>query len=91
MLIQFELVDVWRKTFPNSRKYTWRKTLNLKQSRLDYIVSENMLRGKSINARIGPGIFSGHSFLSAEIDARKEVRGPGIWRFHNRLLSDESF
>ena len=50
-----------------------------------------MYRGEQTHVQIDPGIFSDHSFVVAEIDARKTVRGPGIWRFNNSLLEDDNF
>lgn len=92
MLTEFDLVDIWRKRFPRARKYTWIKTRPLKQSRLDYIfISKSMYRGKLSQVRIDSGFYSDHSFVFAEIDARKEERGRGIWRFNNLLLEDETF
>ena len=92
MIAELDLVDVGRKKFPRSRKYTWRKTSPLQQSRLDYIfTSKSMYRGEQTHVQIDPGIFSDNSFVVAEIDARKAVRGPGIWQFKNSLLEDDNF
>ena len=38
MLETFELLDPWRTCFPNGRKYTWRQSSPIKQSRLDYFL-----------------------------------------------------
>ena len=89
---EFELIDAWRQRYPAKRKYTWRKTSPLQQCRLDYIfMSKSMFNGKQTNVRIDPGILSDHSFVFAEIDTRKTMRGPGIWRFKNSLLQEEQF
>ena len=92
LMLEFDLIDVWRKRFPQTRKYTWRKISPLQQSRLDNIfISKNMYRGKQTKTRIDPGIFSDHNFVFAELDARKTVKGPGIWRFDNFLLENDEF
>ena len=92
LLQEFELVDVWRELFPNIKRYTWRRTRPLQQSRLDYIfISDNLHRCRLTKARIDPGFLSDHSFVYAEIDARNPSRGPGIWRFNNELLDDTVF
>ena len=89
---EYDFVDIWRKANPNVRKYTWRRTRPLQQSRLDYVfVSECLYRGRQTKVCIDPGFLSDHSFVYAEIDARVSVRGPGIWRFNNLLLDDEKF
>ena len=92
ILNEYELVDIWRKIHPKEKKYTWRRTRPLLQSRIDYIfISDCLYRGREAKARIDLGVLSDHSFVYAEIDARKSVRGPGVWRFNNLLLADEKF
>ena len=80
LLQEFALVDVWRELFPTTKRYTWRRTRPLQQSRLDYIfISDNLFRCRQAKSRIDPGFLSDHSFVYAEIDARNPSRGPGIW------------
>ena len=35
-IINLYLLDIWRKLYPNMRRYTWRRYTALQQSRLDF-------------------------------------------------------
>jgi exonuclease III len=61
MLETFELQDPWRTCFPNGRKYTWRQSSSIKQSRLDYfLVSEDLFSLMIFILRISKNTWSLH-------------------------------
>ena len=43
------------------------------------------------NCEIIPSILSDHSFVTLEIEIEKLIRGPGYWKFNNKLLEDKEF
>ena len=92
ILDEFELVDVWRSQHPTTRRYTWRRTTPLQQSRIDFIfVSNVVFTNEVVRSRIDAGILSDHNCIVVSADFSTEKRGPGIWRFNNELLNCDAF
>ena len=89
ILSEFALEDAWRYHHPAARRYTWRRTNPVQQSRIDYIfISRNLIVNNVTETRIDTGILSDHSFVFLDIQIANERRGPGIWRYNNALLDD---
>ena len=42
-MLELGLTDIWREANPDCKRYTWRKTKPLKQSRLDYFLLSDYL------------------------------------------------
>ena len=38
LMINFDLLDIWRELYPEKRRYTWRRNTPLQQSRLDFFL-----------------------------------------------------
>ena len=92
ILDEFFMEDAWRYQHTAIRKYTWRRTNPLQQSRIDYVFISNVfLNTNEVKTKIESGILSDHNFVLAEIRFCVEKRGPGIWRFNNELLEDFKF
>ena len=43
-----------------------------------------------MNSGIDPGL-SDHNFITLDLELSSESRGPGLWRFNNKLLEDSVF
>ena len=54
LISDLELADIFRVTFPNSRRYTWRRKNPLKQARLDYFLISNSMRDIITKCSINP-------------------------------------
>ena len=81
------LLDVWRVSNEDSRKYTWRR-LNqvIKQVRLDfYLISENMFQFVT-DTKIIPGYRADHSGITLKLKLIDSERGRGYWKLNNTLL-----
>ena len=39
MMLELGLADIWREANPDCKRYTWRKTKPLRQSKLDFFYS----------------------------------------------------
>ena len=86
------LLDVWRVSNDDSRKYTWRR-LNpvIKQARLDfYLISENMFQFVT-DTQIIPGYRTDHSGITLKLKLIDSERGRGYWKFNNTLLKDKDY
>ena len=89
ILGEFALEDAWRYQHPAVRRYTWRRSNPVQQSRIDYVfISQNCIANNMAETRIETGILSDHNFVFIDIQVGNEGRGPGIWRYNNALLSD---
>jgi hypothetical protein len=88
MLETFELLDPWRTCFPNGRKYTWRQSSPIKQSRLDYFLVSEDLFSLMKNTKIIPGYKTDHSAITFTFSASLARRGKGYWKFNSQLLRD---
>ena len=91
ILSEFSLEDAWRFKYPATRRYTWRRSNPVQQSRIDHIfTSRSIISNNVAEVRIDTGILSDHSFVSIDMQISSERRGPGIWRYNNLLLDDTS-
>ena len=54
-MLELGLIDIWREANPDCKRYTWRKTKLLKQSRLDYFLLSVCLVSTFEDADILPG------------------------------------
>ena len=85
------LIDIWRKTHPNKRKFTWRQNNPKIKSRLDYFLIKQDLESNVKSCEIIPGISSDHEMVEIYLKLNSNVRGPGLWKFNNSLLDDTEF
>ena len=89
---KIDLVDSWRTLNPNLRRFTWRQTNPLRQSRLDYWLISSHLLKLSTEIDIIPSFKSDHSAITltfSKVDRSKT--GPGLWKFNNKLLQDVTY
>lgn len=88
----FDLVDIYRKVFPEKRAYTWRRFNSIQQGRLDYILLSDSLVEKVINVDISSGYRSDHSIVSVTLDNSQLNKHPkSYWKFNNSLLKDKIY
>ena len=87
----FELLDPWRTCYPEDRKYTWRQSSPIKQSRLDYYLISEDLFSLTKNTIIIPGYRTDHSAILFTFSACLEKRGKSYWKFNSQLLRDADY
>ena len=86
------LADIWRILHPNDKIYTrCRKRPTVCLSRIDYFLINNALVQITKDCSIDIATESDHSRLSLTLEAEEMLRGPGQWRFNNRLLNKDKF
>ena len=91
LLLEHNLVDLYRYYNPDKRRYTWRKTNPLKQARLDYFVVTSSFTDISIDTEIKPGYRSDHSILECTFLISNFKRGRGTWKLNTSLLKDREY
>lgn len=88
ILEDYTLTDLWRAKNPSSSRVTFHR--GSYSARLDYLfIPSSLLAASSID--ILPQALSDHSMITMKVTFTQIRRGPGYWRFDNRLLSDKSF
>ena len=87
----YNLVDPWRIYNPNRKRYTWLQGISNKQARLDYFLCTEELLSITINYKINTKYRSDHAPISMTLELTKEQRGPGTWKFNNKLLLEDEF
>ena len=85
------LVDVWRKMYPDRKLFTWRQLSLHIYSRLDYwlVSKEHLSYISSID--IKPVLKCDHNGVSMKMKVFAHKRGKGCWKLNNSLLSDEVY
>ena len=85
------LIDIFRETYPNKKRYSWRQFGGNKRARLDFFLISATLLPFVEKTDILPGISSDHSMPVLDIDFSKFQRGRGFFKFNNSLLSDSEY
>ena len=62
-----DLVDVFRKLYPEKNAYSWRKFNSTKQGRLDYFLISDDLVSDIKRSSISPGYRTDHSLVTISI------------------------
>ena len=86
---EFKLIDIWRLRNPNELKFTRRERARggLVQSRLDFWLISECIQYQLKHCDIKPGNKSDHSLIKLSIEIlNTQKRGPGYWKFNNKLL-----
>lgn len=92
IMMENDLVDIWRIRNPDSKKFTWRQKSPIIQRRLDYWLISNTLQEDVVKIDIVSAIKTDHLAITLEIDSLDDQpRGPSFWKFNNSLLDDPVF
>ena len=82
MISEYNLIDLFRYFNPDKIRYTWRRRNPVKQARLDYILTSNILTDLIDSCDISPGYRSDHAFVKTFIILNDFKRGKGIFRLN---------
>lgn len=89
IMMENDLVDIWRIRNPDSKKFTWKQKSPIIQRRLDYWLISNTLQEDVVKIDIVSAIKTDHLAITLEIDSLvDQPRGPSFWKFNNSLLDD---
>ena len=91
LMINLDLLDIWRELYPEMRRYTWRRNTPLQQSRLDFFLTSDLLSTFVTNADIKAGYRPDHSMITLTLTLGKESKNKLLWKFNNSLLKDKLF
>ena len=89
VMMNYDLVDIWRIRNPNSKKYSWRQKSPIIQRHLDYWHISDLLQDDIAKVDIVTAIKTDHHAITLEIDSVDDQRrGPAFWKFNNSLLDN---
>ena len=90
MTDKYNLIDAWRTSHPNDKKYTWLRKNPTKAGRLDmFFVNEDLFNSLSC-IDIIPGYRTDHNIITLTIH-NKQRKGDGIWKFNVSHLRDDEY
>ena len=90
-MTELETVDIFRLTYPKSKRYTWRKKNPVKQARLDYFLISRSMIDIVDSVDIKPGYRSDHSIVEMQLSIDNFTCGSGTWKFNNSLLKNQDY
>ena len=91
ILSENDLTDVYRLLHPQGREFTWFRPANKQMSRIDMMLVSSSLVPLLMEIKSDRNAQSDHSVVIVEIQTNDENRGPGLWKFNNKLLDDEMY
>ena len=92
IMLNYDLVDIWRIRNPNSKKFSWRQKKPNYSRRLDYWLVSDLLQDDVAKVDIVTAIRTDHHAITLEIDSlNDQQRGPSFWKFNSSVLDDAFF
>ena len=92
IMLNYDLVDIWRIRNSNSKKFTWRQKTPIIQRQLDYWLISDFLQEDVVKVDVVTAIKTDHSAITLEIDSLSDQQcSPSFWRFNNSPLEDPLF
>ena len=85
---QHNLIDIWRKTNPLKKKYTWFRTNPTKAARLDYFIISSTLLDIYADSYILFKYRSDHCKVGLKLHLDKNIKGKGLWKLNSELLKN---
>ena len=76
-----DLIDIWRVSNPDIRRFTWRRSKPEIHCHLDFFLTSNSLSSAITKADILPGYKTDHSLITLHLANNTNPRGPGFWKF----------
>ena len=86
-----DLIDIWRVSNPDIRRFTWRRSKPEIHCRLDFFLTSNSLSSAITKADILPGYKTDHSLITLHLANNTNPRGPGFWKLNTSFLSDSEY
>ena len=82
----YDLVDIYRTLYADTRKYSWRRFNGMQRSKLDFSLVSEHLGIDIASADIMPGYCSDHSLVCISFKTDIVKRNRPFWKFNNSLL-----
>ena len=92
ILIDLDLIDIWRLRNPSVKRFTYRQKRPLIQTRLDYFLISRYATDMVNQAQILASYCSDHSCVCLSLSTMpNNSRGNGFWKYNASLNDDEMY
>ena len=92
LILDFNLVDIWRLRNPDKKRYTWKQNKPLVQRRLDYWLISDDFQDDVDKTGIISAIKTDHAAIVLQVNSvEKQPTGPSYWKFNSSLLEDPEY
>jgi len=91
MIQNLDLNDIWRDINPERRRYTWRRSNPVQQSRLDFFLISDFLSTSIVDADIKAGYRTDHSMITLNFSFAPPQKRSNFWKFNVSLLKDNIY
>ena len=89
-LHKMDLIDIYRKSHPNTTEYTFLSSAHGTLSRIDHILGHKSSLGKFKKIEMISSIFSDHNAMRLDMNYReKNVKNTNTWRLNSTLLNNQ--
>ena len=83
-----DIIDPFRESNPQLKRYTWRGRNPLKQARLDFFLTSESMSQYIKVSKIGASYRSDHSLVTLELNFTNISHGKSYWKHNNSLLTE---
>ena len=83
-----DIIDPFRDSNPQLKRYTWRRRNPLKQARLDFFLTSESMSQYIKVSKIGASYRSDHSLVTLELNFTNISHGKSYWKHNNSLLTE---
>ena len=92
LMLDFNLVDIWRLRNPDKKRYMWKQNKPLVQRQLDYWLISNDFQDDVDNTGIISAIKTDHAAIVLQVNSvERQPTGPSYWKLNSSLLDDPEY
>jgi len=91
MMEELDLIDVFRKKYPDKKNFTYESVERKLKSRIDFFLVAKSIASQVVEVGTKTSIAPDHKAVKLRFKLINSKRGPGLWKFTNSLLKDESY
>ena len=91
MMEELELIDIFRKQYPQKLSFSYESKALKVCSRIDFFLVAYSLSKCVVNIHTKASKAPDHNAIKLSLELSEERRGPGLWKFNNALVDDEEY
>ena len=91
MIEELELIDIFRKQYPQKLSFSYESKALKVYSRIDFFLVAHTLSKCVVNIHTKASNAPDHNAVKLSLEFSEERRGPGLWKFNNALVDDEEY
>ena len=91
MMEELDLIDVFRKKYPDKKIFTYESIARKIKFRIDFFLVSKSIASQVVEVGTKTSIAPDHKAVKLRFNLINSKRGPGLWKFNNSLLKDETY